>query len=140
MISHKIQKESYLLRIEPNEELFKSLLDFAYKKKIKSAFFYGLGACKSCVIGRYNAKNKNYDWRKFNQEMEILSLVGNLTWKNRELYLHIHCTLADKNLKSIGGHLKELIVFPTCEILLTSFTKKVNRFYDNFTNLYLIDA
>jgi len=140
MISHKIQKEGYLLRIEPNEELFTSLKDFAYKKKIKSAFFYGLGACKSCIVGRYNQKTKNYNWRKFNHQMEILNLVGNLTWKNNELYLHVHCTLADKNLKSMGGHLKELVVFPTCEIFLVPFIKKLTRSYDNLTNLHLIDA
>jgi predicted DNA-binding protein with PD1-like motif len=139
MIDIKINKDSYILRVEANEELFKSLLDFLQKRKIKSAFFYGFGACKNCTIGRYNEKTKNYDWQKINQQMEICSLTGDFTFKSKEPYLHIHCTLANKKFQLTGGHLKELIVFPTCEILLITFTKKINRFYDNLTNLFLIN-
>lgn len=132
-------KNNYLLRIEPNEELFSSLLNFAQKYKIKSGFFYGIGASKSCVIGRYNEKKKDYDWKKINQQMEIGSLIGNLTYKESHRYLHIHAVLGDKNLKAFSGHLKELIVYPTCEIVFFAFDKKVERKYNKLTNLFLIE-
>lgn len=135
----KTFKNNYLLRIEPNEELFTSLLNFAQKYKIKSGFFYGLGACKSCIIGRYNEKKKDYDWKKINQQMEIGSLIGNLTYKEGHHYLHIHAVLGDKNLRAFSGHLKELIVFPTCEIMFFTFNKKIVRKYNNLTNLFLIE-
>jgi predicted DNA-binding protein with PD1-like motif len=138
MIINKINNNLFVLRIEPNEELFESLLKFADKEKINSGFFYGLGASKNCFIGRYNEKNKDYDWQKINKQMEISSLIGNLTLKENKKYLHIHAVLSDKNLNSIGGHLKELIVYPTCEILFFKFNKKISRQYDKLTNLHLI--
>ncbi len=137
MIKIKINK-NYLLRIEPNKELFSEILNFAKEEKIKSGFFFGIGACKNCLLGRYNEKTKDYDWQKINKQMEIASLIGNLTFKENHHYLHIHTVLSDRNLKSISGHLKELIVFPTCEILFFPFNKKIERNYDKLTNLYLI--
>lgn len=139
MIIKKINNNNYLLRIEPKEELFLSLLNFAEKYKIKSGFFYGIGACKSCLIGRYNEKKKDYDWKKINQQMEIGSLIGNLTIKENHPYLHIHCVLGDRNLKSISGHLKELVVFPTCEIMFFKFNKNIKRKFDNLTKIFLIN-
>lgn len=138
MIIKKLNNNNYLLRIEPSEELFGSLLNFAQKHKIKSGFFYGIGACKTCIIGRYNEKKKDYDWKKIKQQMEIGSLIGNLTYKEGHYYLHIHTVFGDKNLKTLSGHLKELIVFPTCEIMFFAFDKKIERKYDKLTNLFLI--
>ncbi|MCS7183889.1 MAG: DNA-binding protein [Patescibacteria group bacterium] len=125
--------------MEPKEELFSSLLNFSKKEKIKSGFFYGLGACQKCVIGSYDFRKKKYLWKKINQPMEICSLIGNLTLKENELFLHIHVVLADNKLKSFSGHLKEAIIYPTCEIILLKFNKKIIRNYNPLINLYLID-
>ena len=138
MIVKKLNPNQFLIRIEPNEELFDSLLNFSKKYKIKSGFFYGVGASKKCSIGRYNEKKKDYNWFEVKKQMEIGSLIGNLTLKEKHLYLHIHATLSDKNLKAISGHLKELIVFPTCEIIFFDFKKAIKRNFDELTKLYLI--
>ncbi len=139
MVVKKISKNQYLLRIEPNEETFESLIKFAEKNNIKSGFFYGIGACKECEIGRYNEKKKDYDWFKFKKQLEISSLIGNLTLKENHLYLHIHATLGNKNLKTISGHLKRLVIFPTCEIMFFVFNSKIERKYHQLTNLFLIE-
>jgi predicted DNA-binding protein with PD1-like motif len=139
MIVKKLNKNQYLLRIEPNEEVFESLINFAENNKIKFGFFYGIGACRECEIGRYNEKKKDYDWFKFKKQLEISSLIGNLTLKEGHLYLHIHASLGDKNLKTISGHLRKLVIFPTCEIMFFAFNSKIERKYDQLTNLFLIE-
>ena len=139
MVVKKLNKNQYLLRIEPNEEVFESLIKFAEKNKIKSGFFYGIGACRECEIGRYNKKKKDYDWFKFKKQLEIASLIGNLTLKENRLYLHIHAALGDRNLKTISGHLRKLVIFPTCEIMFFAFNSKIERKYDQLTNLFLIE-
>jgi predicted DNA-binding protein with PD1-like motif len=139
MIVKKLNKNQYLLRIEPNEEVFETLSKFVERNKIRSGFFYGIGACKECEIGRYNEQKKAYDWFKFKKQLEIASLIGNLASKENHLYFHIHASLGDKNLKTISGHLKKIIVFPTCEIIFFAFSKKIERKYNRLTNLYLIE-
>jgi predicted DNA-binding protein with PD1-like motif len=139
MIIKKINKSQYLLRIESNEEVFESLINFAEKIKLNRDFFYGIGACKECEIGRYNEKKKDYDWFKFKKQLEIASLIGNLTLKENHSYLHIHASLGDKNLKTISGHLRKLVIFPTCEIMFFAFDLKIIRKYNPLTNLFLIE-
>ncbi len=139
MIIKKIAKDKFLIRIEPNEELFDSLINFSKKYKIKSGFFIGLGATNEVEIGRYNEKKKDYDWFKIKKQMELANLTGNLTIKESHPYLHIHAVLGDKNLKTISGHLKKLTVFPTCEILFFVFDNKIERKYNKLTNLFLIE-
>ncbi len=139
MIKIKISKNEYVLRIEPKEELFNSLLNFAKKEKIKSAFFYGIGATNRCILGRYNEKTKDYDWKEINEQMEICVIVGNLTFKEGKYFLHSHAVLSDKNFKAFGGHLKEIYAFPTIELFLTKINKRIERKYNELTNLFLIN-
>jgi len=137
MIIHKIKKDLFVLSIEPKEELISELLSFCKKEKINSGFFIGFGAVRSGIIGRYT--NKNYKWKKFSGEFEIGSLVGNLTIKDNELFIHSHVVLGDKNFKALVGHIKELIIYPTCEIIFWSSDKKIKRKYNKETNLFLIN-
>ena len=137
MIIHKIKKDLFVLSIEPKEELISQLLSFCKKQKINSGFFIGFGAVRSGIIGRYT--NKNYKWKKFSGEFEIGSLVGNLTIKDNELFIHSHVVLGDKNFKALVGHIKELIIYPTCEIIFWSSDKKIKRKYNKETNLFLIN-
>jgi len=137
MIIHKIKKDLFVLSIEPKEELISELLSFCKKEKINSGFFIGFGAVRSGIIGRYT--NKNYKWKKFSGEFEIGSLVGNLTIKDNELFIHSHIVLGDKNFKALVGHIKKLVIYPTCEIIFWSSDKKIKRKYNKETNLFLIN-
>jgi len=137
MIIHKVKKDLFVLSIQPKEELISELLRFSKKEKIKSGFFIGFGAAKSGIIGRYT--NTNYKWKKFNGEFEIGSLIGNLFLKNNELFIHAHIVLGDKNFKALVGHIKKLVIYPTCEIIFWSFNKKIKRKYNKETNLFLIN-
>lgn len=139
MIVKKINTNIYILRIEPDEELFTSLLDFAKKYKIKSGFFYGIGACKNCILGRYNEKKKGYDWKNINKQTEISSLIGNLTNKEGHHYLHIHGVITDSKFQTLSGHFQKAVISPTCEIMFFAFDKKIERKYNELTNLFLID-
>jgi len=137
MIIHKIKKDLFILSIEPKEELISQLLMFCKKQKINSGFFIGFGAAQSGIIGRYT--NKNYKWKKISGEFEIGSLIGNLTIKDNELFIHSHVVLGDKNFKALVGHIKELVIYPTCEIIFWFFDKKIKRKYNKETNLFLIN-
>ncbi len=138
MIAKRLNKDIYLLKAEPNEEIFQSILNFAKKYKINFGFFFGIGAGNYFEIGRYSEKTRDYDWKKIKNQMEITSIIGNLTIKENKLYLHIHASLSDKKLKSFGGHLKSAIIFPTCELLFFASNKKIKRKFNELTRLYLI--
>jgi len=70
--------------------------------------------------------------------MEVLSLIGNITKKENNLFCHAHTALSSKKFNALGGHVKELYVNPTMEIYLKVFKKEVKRFFDPKTRLHLI--
>jgi hypothetical protein len=104
---------SYLLRIEPEKELFSEILNFAKEEKIKSGFFVGLGACKRCILGRYNEKTKDYDWQKINKQMEIASYQFDAKELSDLLYLLL---------------IEDFYKFKTCLIILINMIEKPEQF------------
>jgi predicted DNA-binding protein with PD1-like motif len=131
-------KNIFVLVFYPNEEITQGILKFARLNKIKSGFFYGFGATNNCILGFYNQKSKDYEWKKIKNQLEIGSIIGNLTYKNKKHFLHIHSVLGNKKF-NFCGHIKEITAFPTCEILFLPLAKKIERKYNKKTNLFLIN-
>ncbi|MDP4000918.1 MAG: DNA-binding protein [bacterium] len=138
-MNYQKTNQSYLIRLNLGEELMQTLTQFCVDKKIKAGFFVGIGAALTAEIGLYILDKKEYEFQKFKAPLEILNLTGNITLIDNKPFLHVHTTLSDKNFKAIGGHVKELIVGPTCEIHLSVFEKKVSRKLDEEIGLKLMD-
>ncbi len=131
---------NWIVRLDKGEKLIESLASVAKNHKIDGAWIMALGACTKVELGFYDLKNKQYKWRTFNEELEILSLQGNIAWENDEPILHIHGTFSNDNMQAIGGHVKELVVGGTCEIFLHKWdAKKLNRSLNEPTGLKLLD-
>ncbi len=90
-------------------------------------------------LAHYTVENKKYASKIFKQPLEIVNMVGNITTMNNEVYLHCHITLSDEGMNAIGGHLKEAIISATCEIFLVGLNTDINRKYDDFIGLNLMD-
>lgn len=139
----KIVKDSYnyLIVLKKGEKLMESILSLAKKENIKTGWISGIGACSNAEIGLYNPKTKDYEWKTYDQQLEILNLQGDISLDDEgEPMLHLHGTFSDENFNSIGGHIKELQILPTCEIFLHSwFSEPIARKFDDDTKLKLLD-
>lgn len=133
-------ENKYVLRLDKEEELMKSLEDFCTKNKIKGAFFCGIGAARRAKIAYYNLNKEKYFSKRLKGPLEIVSLTGNMALKEKEIIIHAHVALSDKKMKVSGGHLSSLIVSPTCEILFIKFNKEIKRKYSDDVGLNLMDA
>jgi len=65
--------------------------------------------------------------------------VGNITTMNGEVYLHLHITICNKELKTFGGHLTSAVVSATFEGVITLINGQVNRRKDPSVGLNLLD-
>ena len=119
--------ETYLVRIDVNEEIMKSLKTLCEKENIRLAHVEALGAANHAVIGVYDLKEQAYHQEELNGFMEITGLTGNVTRKDGEVYLHLHGTMADRNHTVHGGHVIEMRVGATCEMFVTVPEGKVDR-------------
>lgn len=130
----------YVIRLEKGERLVEKLTEFCKEKNIHSGIFNGIGAVLAAEIGFYNLGKKEYEFKKFNQLLEIASLIGNVSLVDGEPFLHIHVVVSDNNFQCFGGHLKEAIVGATCEVYLTDFELTLVRKFDSEIGLNLLEC
>lgn len=131
-------KESYVVVLEHGSELHKALGEHARDHELASAWVEGIGAAERTTLGIYHLGEKQYTWKEFEAPLEILSLKGNLSWVDGEPFWHIHGVFSDENFTSFGGHVKELVVGATCELLITPLEVPTTRVFDDETGLKLL--
>ena len=102
-------------------------------------YFFGIGALGEAELAHYIVENKKYTSKIFKQPLEIINMNGNITTMNKDVYLHCHITLSDEKMHAIAGHLKEGIITATCEIILIKLNTTINRKYNSFIGLNLLD-
>jgi predicted DNA-binding protein with PD1-like motif len=128
----------FVINLARGEELFETLLSWAKANDIKSATLTGLGAADVLELAYYNLHGKKYERHEITDEVEILSLVGNLVLLQGERTLHIHGVFGRRDLTTLGGHVFKLRVSGACEIHLTTFESPFERRFDEATGLNLL--
>ncbi len=133
----KKTEDSYIIKLEKGDEIIKSITEFCKKQEIKAGFLSGIGALDEVTIGIFDIKTKKYSFKTIKEDLEILSLNGNISSLNESPFIHLHIILSDEQMKAFGGHLKKGIISITGEILLIKSKKSIKRNKDIFSGLNL---
>lgn len=128
----------YVLRLEKGEEIILKIKELCEKEQINLGTISGIGAANKIEIGLFNTETKEYKTNIKEGMFEITSLLGNITCKNKEVYLHCHINFSDASLNTYGGHLVQAYISATCEIVITKIDGTVNREFDENIGLNLL--
>lgn len=128
----------FVFNLARGEELFETLLSWCKENAIAGATFTGLGAADQLKLAYYHLPTQTYERHQIEEEVEILSLNGNLGTLKGEKMLHIHGVFGKRDLSLFGGHLFRLRVSGACEIHLTALPQFLQRSYDEETGLNLL--
>lgn len=131
--------EDIVARLEVGEEVITSLREIAEREGVTFAEVSGIGAADEFDVSVYDVKAKVYFDNEFREPMEITSLLGTVSEKDGEPYVHIHATAGRADGTVIGGHLKRAVISATCELVLHTVYGRVPRFYDERTGLNLME-
>lgn len=138
-MKYRQDNASFVLILERGEELIESLNNFAKAEQLTSGWLAsGVGGANQATLAFYDFEAKQYNYRDFEQGLEILSLQGNLSWVDDEPFWHVHAVLSGEDFKSIGGHVKSMTISLTGEILITKLDTHLTRLYDKTTGLKLL--
>ena len=132
-------ENSYVIRLNKGEEVIDSLKQLCRDENIKLGEIPGLGASDFVEIGVFNVNTKEYNTKKIEGMFEITSLVGNVTKKDGEVYLHMHINFGDDEGFVRGGHLVKATVSATSEIILRIIEGNVGRKLSSEIGLNLFD-
>ena len=117
----------YVMRIDKGEEVLACITKLCQKEQIKLGSAVGLGAADKVVVGLFDTINKVYKKKEFTGPMEITSLVGNISTKEGETYLHFHINVCNEENQIFGGHLNECYNSATGEVTVTKIEGRVER-------------
>ncbi len=132
-------EDRYIVRLEAGESAIEGLLSFLKDEKVEFASVSAAGAVRSVRLGYWNSQKKSYEYRDFEEQLEVVSFEGNASLKGGEPFLHIHGVFARRDYTTIGGHVKEAGVWPTLEVWLRTEDIPVRRARDEATQLDLLD-
>jgi hypothetical protein len=127
-----------VVRLDKGDEVVQSIKTICADNNITLGSITGIGAVNKVVIGLFETQTKHYHSQEFTGDMEITSLMGNISRMNGEVYLHLHANLGNIEFKTIGGHLNSAIISATGEMVIDIIDGEVSRGFSEEIGLNLI--
>lgn len=106
----------WVLRLDPGEEIFETLANWAARENVRAGAVSGLGAVGEVELGFFDRERRDYVRRTFRGDHEILALTGNFSERDGQPFPHLHMILAGDDFVAHGGHLFRGEITLTCEI------------------------
>ena len=132
--------QGYVLRLDPGEEIVSSLTRLVEQEGVTLGTVSALGAANDVTIGIFNTGEKQYHSRRCQGDYEISALVGNVTRKDGEPYLHLHITIGSPVTGEVhAGHLTSAVISATLELFLQVWDGEVGRKFSDTVGLNLLE-
>lgn len=131
--------DAFLVRIETGEEIASTITEFARAHSIDAAEVSGLGAAYGVVLGYFDRQTNQYERHTIDGEVEIVSLLGNISIKEGQPFPHLHANVSGRDFRPWAGHFFEGKVGATCEVIIRAMKGYAQRTKDPATGLFLLD-
>ncbi len=132
-------EKTFVLIFDKGDEVVGVLKNFATEQRLLASHFTAIGALSDAVVGFFQPAKKDYHRIAMREQVEVLSLVGDITTENDVFKIHAHIVVGKSDGTAHGGHLIEAHVFPTLELILAESPKFLKRKFDPQSGLALID-
>ena len=139
LIFEREDLKTYVLVYEKGDEVISILQAFAEEHKLGTSHFTAIGAFKHAIVGFFDRKRMDYLKIPIKEQVEVLSLTGNITLSDEGYKIHAHAVLGKSDASALGGHILEAHVWPTLEVIVEESPKYLRRQIDSETGLPLLD-
>jgi predicted DNA-binding protein with PD1-like motif len=135
---HDNGERTYALVFDKGDEVVAELEAFARELALTAARFTAIGAFSDVKLGYFDRDQKDYLEIPVAEQVEVLSLLGDIAEKDGEPKVHAHVVIGGRDGAARGGHLLEGHVWPTLEVILEESPEHLRRKVDKETGLPLI--
>jgi uncharacterized protein len=139
MIHSEDGEKTFILVFDTGDEVVSEITSFARENDLDAASITAIGAFSGATLGYVDIVRKEYEKIPIEEQVEVLSLIGDIALNEGEPELHAHVTLGRRDGTTRGGHLLEAHVRPTLEVVLTESPDHLKKRTDAVTGLALID-
>ncbi len=127
---HERTEKAYALVFDSGDEVTALLLDFARRQKLSAARFFGIGGFSEVTLGYFDIEAKEYRPIPVNEQVEVVSLIGNIALHEGDPKVHAHVVVGKRDGRTLGGHLLNGVVRPTLELMLVESPATLERVSD----------
>ena len=131
-------QKTFALVFDTGDQAMTGLKAFAEEQHLAAGHFTAIGAFKTVTLGYFDWEKKDYIKIPVHEQVEVLSLVGDVTISDGKPNIHAHAVLGKRDGSTCGGHLIEAEVRPTLEVILTESPAHLERRFDKEAGLALI--
>ncbi len=135
---HDDGTRTFALAFDAGEEVAEGLADFAEAHDLGAARLTAIGAFARATLGFFVPEEKEYEEIPVEEQVEVLSLTGNIARYDGAPRLHAHAVLGRRDGSTVGGHLLEATVRPTLEVMLIEAPARLERAVDAASTLPLL--
>ena len=128
----------YALIFDTGEEAVAGIQDFAADNQLTASQVSAIGAVQAATLGYFDWEQKNYRYIEVPEQLEVLSLNGDIALNQGKPMLHAHAVFGRSDGSTCGGHLMRVTVRPTLEVILMETPGYLLRELDAQTGLPLI--
>ena len=130
---------TFALVLSTGDEAMAAIASFAKEHELRATQFTAIGALSRVVVAYFNWETKEYQNIPIGEQVEVLSLVGDITLESGQPKVHAHVVIGKQDGTAHGGHLVEGLVRPTLEVVRTETAAHLRRRFDRQSGLALID-
>jgi uncharacterized protein len=130
---------TYAVVLDTGDEVAAELGKFVREQQVEAASVTAIGALSRAVLGYFQWDTKQYKKIAVEEQVEVLSLLGDVAVGDQGPTLHLHAVLGKADGSVVGGHLIEAYVRPTLEVILIQPPSYLRKRKDPETGLALID-
>ncbi|WP_255550970.1 DUF296 domain-containing protein [Granulicella sp. dw_53] len=139
LVKDTADEKVYAVVFQKGDEVLSGLTDFAIQHKVEDAHFTGIGAVSGATLGWLNLGRKVYHAIQVKEQVEVLSMMGDVATFNGRPVVHTHVVLGKHDGSTVGGHLWEMHVNPTLEVFVTVNSVPLRKRPDEASGMKVID-
>jgi uncharacterized protein len=132
-------EKTYAVVFAKGDEVLSGLTEFVARENLTTGYFTAIGALQSARFGWFDRVQKAYRHIPIKEQVELISLIGNVAMVNGIPQIHAHGAVGFRDGQMRGGHLLEAIAWPTLELFFTACPTTLIKEHDDETDLSLFN-
>jgi len=98
-------ERTYAVIFDQGDEFMASMLSFAKEHGLSGSSFTAIGAFSDVTLAYFERDRKAYRKNPFHEQVEVLSLVGDIAMEGDEPKIHAHVVVGRADSTTRGGTL-----------------------------------
>ena len=131
-------RETWVLVFRDGDQVEPEVVRFADEHGIRAAELRGIGGFREATLAYFERQTMQYEPIAVKEQVEVVSLLGNITRFEEKPKLHAHVVLGRKDGSTLAGHLLAATVWPTLELFVSAYAQPLARTKDPETKLPLL--